>query len=437
MANVTPVAHQSTDPAVFAEYQAKWSTLPSDAAGWIQRAVDVADVLKVDAAARDRANKSPKAEVTLLKHAGLLKILGPAQYGGGAQPWAVAYRAIREVAKGDGSIGMLLAYHLIWSVTASVFGSPAQADRFQKLIVTNNYFVGGAVNPRDNDLAIKASDSGLVFTGHKNFSTGGVISDLTVLEGVVAGTTDHIFAIVPTNQPGLQFLHNWDNVGLRLTESGGVKIDSVPVPWEDALGWDATTKKPDPAILGIPLASIFLPLIQLAFSNFYIGIAWGALDFAKTYTRKNTRPWPFGGDAVKEKVEDEFYVLQTYGNYFAHLRAATALADKANSEAARLFSKYIGVSRDTGNSAAFTPEERGEFAEWVASVKVVATDTSLRVTSGVFEVTGSRSTAAKVGLDRFWRDVRTHTLHDPVAFKNREQGRYYLTGEVPEPTWYT
>ena len=73
----------------------------------------------------------------------------------------------------------------------------------------------------------------------------------------------------------------------------------------------------------------------------------------------------------------------------------------------------------------------------MASVKVVATDTGLRVTAGVFEVTGAKSTAKKVSLDRFWRDIRTHTLHDPVAYKNRELGRYQLLGEIPEPTWYT
>ena len=84
-----------------------------------------------------------------------------------------------------------------------------------------------------------------------------------------------------------------------------------------------------------------------------------------------------------------------------------------------------------------TAEQRGEVAEWVASVKVVATDTVLRVTSGVFEVTGARVTGVKVGLDRFWRDVRTHTLHDPVAYKEEELGRYSVEGKVPDPTWYT
>lgn len=135
----------------------------------------------------------------------------------------------------------------------------------------------------------------------------------------------------------------------------------------------------------------------------------------------------------KEKPQDEFYILATYGNFFAHLRAATALADKAAQEIDALY-KHSGKAEER---AKVTATARGEAAEWVASVKVTATDTGLRVTSGVFEVTGSKSTQSKVGLDRFWRDIRTHSLHDPVAYKNRELGRYQVLGEIPEPTWYT
>ncbi len=53
------------------------------------------------------------------------------------------------------------------------------------------------------------------------------------------------------------------------------------------------------------------------------------------------------------------------------------------------------------------------------------------------EALGARATAGKYGFDRFWRNVRTHTLHDPVAYKRREVGRWVLTGELPEPTWYS
>jgi alkylation response protein AidB-like acyl-CoA dehydrogenase len=157
---------------------------------------------------------------------------------------------------------MLLGYHLLWSHTASIVGSPAQADRYQELITTNNYILGGAVNPRDGDLKItphESDPSTFVFNGFKHFSTGGVVSDLTVLEGVYADTEDHIFAIVRSDQPGLQPLRNWNNIGLRLTESGSVKIENVTAPWEDALGWDVEAKKPDLSVLGIPFATLLLP----------------------------------------------------------------------------------------------------------------------------------------------------------------------------------
>ena len=119
--------------------------------------------------------------------------------------------------------------------------------------------------------------------------------------------------------------------------------------------------------------------------------------------------------------------MERYGNFKAHLRAAEALADKAGLVIGNIYNTR-SEKRD------LSARDRGEAAEWVASVKVVATDTALRVTAGLFEVTGARATSVKVGLDRFWRDVRTHSVHDPVSYKNRELGRYTLLDEVPEPT---
>ncbi|KAF7196808.1 Dibenzothiophene desulfurization enzyme C [Pseudocercospora fuligena] len=486
-----------TDPAIYNAHHERFNRagLPRDQAEWIQRAKEVSDVLAEDAAKRDIENKSPRAEVSLLKSAGLLKVLGPQKYGGGEQSWETAYKVIREVAKGDGSLGMLLGYHLLWSTTANVVGTDEQQDSVQEVIIRNNFFVGGAVNPRDNDLKITSEGDELVFNGLKNFNTGGVVSDLTVLEGVLEGTEDHIFTLVKTEQPGIQFAHNWDNVGLRLTESGSVKIDNIRVPWTDALGWDPEKKKPIPEILGVPFASMLLPTIQLVFSNFYLGIAQGALAAATQYTLKGTRAWPFGGDN-KDKAVDEWYILERYGEFRAHLAAADALADRVGAEVANLYKEagqygsvvdlettsfkqhispnYLanghsssastgpnppysistignfqipepngytnghtnGTSASRGR-AGITAQRRGELAANVAHVKVVTTDTGLAVTSGIFEMLGARATGKKYGFDRYWRDIRTHSLHDPVAYKKREVGRFQVLGEIPEPTWYT
>lgn len=179
-------SHPSTDPAVYDEFHKAFgeAPLPSKPESWIERARQVAEILGKDAAIREKANRSPVAEVALLKSAGLTKVLGPQKYGGGGQGWDVAYKVIREVAKGDGSLGQLIGYHLLWSWTSAVVGTDEQNERTQKLIIENNYFVGGAVNPRDNDQTITDGGDHIVFNGLKHFNTGGVVSDLTVLEGV-------------------------------------------------------------------------------------------------------------------------------------------------------------------------------------------------------------------------------------------------------------
>lgn len=138
-------SYPATDPAIYTieidELQSL--PLPSTPAEWRARASHVASILARDAAARDIANASPRAEVALLKASGLLKVLGPAKYGGGGQSWEVGYQVIRDVAKGDGSLGMLLGYSLLWSTIASVVGTEEQKERFGKLITEGNFFVGG------------------------------------------------------------------------------------------------------------------------------------------------------------------------------------------------------------------------------------------------------------------------------------------------------
>lgn len=449
---------EETDPSTYQGSYQKFERerFPSGQQAWINRARDVADILAIDAPKRDIENKSPRAEIGLIKASGLLKVLGPTKYGGGGESWETGYKVIREVARGDGSIGMLLGYHLLWSTTANVVGSDEQADAIQQAVIENNYFVGGAVNPRDNDLKITDDGDSIVFNGFKNFNTGGVISDLTVLEGILEGTEDHIFTLVKTDQPGIQFQHNWDNVGMRLTESGSVRIENIRAPWSDALGWDKNTKRPDPNILGIPFASMLLPTIQLVFTNFYLGLAQGALAAATKYTTNSTRPWPYGGDN-KEEATEEFYILERYGYYAAHVEAADALTDRAGAKIAQLYADvgqvgstiggaeqangvsngYTNGNHKTVQRKDITGERRGQVAAYVAHAKVVTTDTGLEVTSGIFEMLGARATGKKYGFDRFWRDLRTHTLHDPVAYKKREVGRWQLLNEIPEPTWYT
>ncbi|MEU7487743.1 acyl-CoA dehydrogenase family protein [Streptomyces sp. NPDC042319] len=398
---------------------------PTTPEAWIDRAAEVAAVLATDAAARDRAGATPYEEVRLLKESGLVTLLGPAEHGGGGQDWPTAYRVIREVAKADGSIGQLLGYHYLWNWAARLVGTQEQWEHVEAEAARNRWFFGGAVNPRDNDVAVRDEGETLTFTGRKSFSTGSKVSDVTVLEGVLEGSVgpdnpegDHVFAIVPSDSAGLTFYDDWDNIGQRLTESGSVSIDEVRVPWSAAAGY--VDKSFQPRVYN----TLNVPTIQLVFAHFYLGIAAGALETARTYTRTKSRSWLHGGH---DQAVDEPYVIDVYGDLTAKLWAAEALADQVAEEGWELHSDPDAVTEQT----------RGEHEVRVAAVKARATDVALEVANRVFEVTGARSTATAEGLDRFWRNIRTHTLHDPVAYKRREVGRFVLTGELPQPTWYS
>ncbi len=394
---------------------------PTTPAGWIDRAAEVAGILAADAVERDRAQVVPAAEIALLKDAGLVTLLGPVEHGGAGQQWDVAYQVIRGVASGDGSIGQLIGYHYLWAWAVRLVGTTAQIADVERLYTSHDLFFGGAVNPRDDDLTVRDDGDELVFDGRKTFSTGSRISDLTVLEGRLDGTDQHVFAIVPSQQEGIVFHDDWDNLGQRLTESGGVTITNVRIPWAEALGY--VDQQPQALTYG----TLNLPAIQLVFANFYLGIAQGGLKAGAAYARENTRAWPYGGDD-KDSADQEWYRLEGFGRLQSQVWAVEALAD----DAAHEISSLLHAERD-----ALTTVQRGHAAVRIAAVKQLATDVALEVGTTIFELTGARATSNQVGLDIFWRNARTHTLHDPVAYKRREVGQYTLLGLLPEPTWYT
>jgi alkylation response protein AidB-like acyl-CoA dehydrogenase len=389
-------------------------------ADWVGRAGEVARQLSVDAAQRDSDGNPPYAEVKLLKDAGLVTLLGPASAGGAGESWTTALRACREVSKADGSIGQLLGYHYLWAWAVRFFGTETQIAELEAYYTSNSLFFGGAINPRDRGVAAVDEGDTLRLNGTKSFASGSVVSDLTCL---LAGLPDGrpVFAVVDSRSPGLHYNDDWDNMGQRLTESGSLTLTDVVVPWSAAIGY--TDKQIHPLVYN----SLSLLTLQLIMTNLYQGIAEGAVEAAAEYTRTSTRPWPYGGDD-KESATDEWYILEAYGDFRSRLWATEALIDRVDAELAELLH---------GPREAVTWQDRGETAVRISAAKQRAVKEGLEICSRIFDAMGARSTASSHGFDRFWRNLRTHSLHDPIAYKAREVGRYALLGEHPEPSFYT
>jgi alkylation response protein AidB-like acyl-CoA dehydrogenase len=393
---------------------------PSTSEEWLDRARRVAQLLAVDVVRREREARPPHAEVQLLKDAGLVTLLGPKAEGGAGERWSTALRVCREVSKADASVGQLLGYHYLWAWAVRFFGTEAQIAQQEALYTRNSYFYGGAINPRDKDVVAIDEGDTLRLNGKKSFASGSVVSDLTCLLGNLEDGRP-VFMIVDSKSAGLVYNDDWDNMGQRLTESGSVTISDVVIPWSAAIGYFGKQIKP------MVYNSLSLLTLQLIMTNIYQGIAEGGMEAAAEYTRTTTRPWPYGGDN-KESATDEWYILEAYGDFRSTLWSTEALIDRVNEE----LSALLHEPRE-----AVTFSQRGEAAVRIAAAKQRIIKEGLDVCSRMFDVMGARATAARYGFDRFWRDLRTHSLHDPVAYKQREVGRYALLGEPPEPSFYT
>ncbi|KAK0548909.1 hypothetical protein OC846_002507 [Tilletia horrida] len=407
-----------------------FSSQPANPEEFYKRAAEVSDLLHKDEAVRDRGNVVPHRQVQLLKDAGLVTLLGPKSAGGGGQTWEQAYTVVRIVARGDGSLAQLLGYHYIWFWAAALVGTDAQRERIEAWATQNKYFFGGAVNPRDSDLHVTEHPSDptkLVYNGKKTFSTGSKISDVTILEGALPNG-QHVFAPVLSKQEGIVYGDEWvDTLGMRGTQSGGITISNVVVPWDDAYGY--VNKE----FQGIgAYNTVNLPAIQLVFTSFYLGIAEGALQRGLEYTKASTRGWPYTPAPVARGT-DEFYIQDGYGTLQARIWASAAQIEKVVTEGSAIL--------HTQPRQAVTAEQRALWAVHIAAAKLNITDFGLELTSKIYELSGARAVSGKYGFDLAWRDLRTHTLHDPIAHKRAEVGRFALHGPGadgwPTPTWYT
>ena len=80
---------------------------------------------------------------------------------------------------------------------------------------------------------------------------------------------------------------------------------------------------------------------------------------------------------------------------------------------------------------------RAELAVPIYAAKSTASRAGVRAANEMYALMGTRATRRTAGFDRYWRNARTLSLHDPVDWKNAEIGSHVLAGWDPTPGVYT
>lgn len=372
--------------------------------------------LAVTAVERDRSGGHAAAEREWIRESGLLTLSIPTEYGGAGADWPTVYQAIRILAQADSALAHVFGFHHLQLAGIQLYGSGQQQRRLLTATVRERLFWGNALNPLDTRTRASATADGFTLDGIKSFSSGSVGADWLTVSAWDDSVGGALIGVLPTAQAGIEVQADWDAFGQRQTDSGNVRFDGVHLPS------DLVLQAPGQA----PTAQGTLrsQVAQLIMTNLYLGIGQGAFEAARSYTREQSRAWFASG---VDKASDDPLVQHRYGQLWLLLRPAELAADHAAALLERTF-------RCAGS---ITAKDRGAVAVAVAEAKALSHRAGIEISSQMFELTGARATSAKFGFDRFWRNVRVHTLHDPIDYKIRDLGRYALDGSVPEPTAYS
>lgn len=362
------------------------------------------------AAARDRQRELPFAEIDRLSASGLLAITVPGGYGGAGLPASTVAEVFRILATADPNIAQIPHSHFVYVNLLRLAGTDEQLRHHAELLL-HGARIANAQSERSGatvaDIATTVRPVGDRFRidGAKYYCTGSLFADILAVltrlddpDGESGLADGQYVAFLPADTPGVRIVDDWHALGQRTTGSGTVTFDGVVVERSALVPRGPAVNEPTGY-------GAFAQLLHAAIDT---GIARGALAAAASFVREKSRPW---FEAGVTQAGDDPLLIQRFGELAVSVQAAEAALTVA------------GATVDEADAA--------EASLAVAGAKILADKAANEVSSALFEVSGTRSTAADSNLDHFWRNARTHTLHDPVRWKYQHIGRAVLHGTPP------
>ncbi|NEB32718.1 SfnB family sulfur acquisition oxidoreductase [Streptomyces sp. SID14446] len=373
-------------------------------------AAGLAEAFRTEAPLRDAERRLPYAELEQLSASGLLGVTVPADLGGADVRQETLAEVFRLLASADASLAQIPQNHFVYVNVLRRQGTTEQRKFFFGEVLEGRRFgnaqsEAGTRHVQDiRTRLLPLPDGSHELTGVKHYSTGALFADwIPVLARAEDGNL--YVAYVPRDADGLTIVDDWDGMGQRTTASGTVRLDAVTVPADRVVPHHLTFQGPQ----------LHGAVAQLLHAAIDAGIAGGALVEAAEFVRTKSRPWFESG--VDTAAEDPL-LIQRFGELDLQVRASEALLGVA--------ARAVDAARDE-----LTDASAAEASLAVAAAKAHTTATAVLVADALFEVAGTRAALDSLNLHRYWRDARTHTLHDPARWKIQHLGRHVLNGTRP------
>jgi alkylation response protein AidB-like acyl-CoA dehydrogenase len=340
----------------------------------------------------DETSHFPSEIIPQMAAMGLLGVIFPEKYGGAGLGYLEYSIVIEELARVDGSVGLIVAAHnSLCTNHIYKFGTEEQRKKYVvplaqgKKIGCWSLTEPGAGSDAGGTRTVAAKKDGAwILNGSKTFTTNGHYADVCVGMAVTDAAKKHhgISAfIIEKGVPGFRPGKKENKLGMRASDTSEVIFSDCRVPAANLLGKEGE---------GFINSLQILDGGRISIASLALGMAQGAYEAAVKYAKQRQQ---FG------KSISEFQAIQF------------KLADMATEiEAARLLlweSAYLADRALRGENVRYTRES--------SMAKLFAGEVAVRVANETVQIFGGYGFVKDYPAEKFYRDVKLCTIGEGTS----------------------
>jgi alkylation response protein AidB-like acyl-CoA dehydrogenase len=340
-----------------------------------------ADAITPHAAEWDEKHLFPRATIKSAAELGFASIYVSEESGGIGLGRLEAALIMEAMAYGCPSTSAFISIHNMASWMIDRFGSQAVKDKYLPSLITMDRLASYCLTEPSSGSdaaalktrAVKDGDH-YVVTGTKQFISGGGENEIyvTMVRTGEEGPKGISCLVIEKDMPGVNFGAQEKKLGWHSQPTAQVILEEVRVPVENLVGGEGE---------GFRIAMMGLDGGRLNIGACSLGGAQRCLDETIRYTKDRQQ----FGKAVADFQNTQF----TLADMATELEAARALL-------------YLAAAKVTAGAP-----DKTKFA---AMAKRLATDTGSSVVDRALQLHGGYGYLQDYPIERFWRDLRVHSI---------------------------